>query len=73
MPEGNNGAVFNNVTYTTGKVGAQAAQFDGTSSFVRLPASVKTDFSIAFWMKTTATGGAGTQWWSGLGLQRRRP
>ena len=66
--EGNNGAVFNNVTYTTGKVGAQAAQFDGTSSFVRLPASVKTDFSIAFWMKTTATGGAGTQWWSGLGL-----
>ncbi len=53
-----------NVTYVMGKRGASAAQFDGTSSFVRIPVPVVTDFSVAYWVKTTATGGTG-QWWAG--------
>ncbi len=57
----------NNITYVPGQIGAQAAQFDGASSFVQIPASVASDFSIALWVRTTATGGTG-QWWNGKGL-----
>ena len=64
---GNLGMINNNVTFVTGKVGTQAAQFDGMSSDIEIPAAVASDFSLAYWMKTTATGGTG-QWWSGLGL-----
>ena len=67
--EGNHGAVFGTgVTYVAGKVGAQAAQFDGTASYVRIPSPVQTDFSIACWIKTTSTAPAGAQWWSGNGI-----
>ena len=55
------------ITYAAGKVGAGAAQFDGTGSFVKIPASVTADFSIAYWVKTTATGGTG-QWWAGKSM-----
>jgi len=64
---GNLGITNNNVTYVAGKVGSQAAQFDGVSSYVEIPAAVASDFSLAYWVKTAATGGTG-QWWSGLGL-----
>jgi regulation of enolase protein 1 (concanavalin A-like superfamily) len=64
---GNLGVTNNNVTFVAGKVGALAAQFDGVSSSVQIPASVANDFSIAYWVKTTATGGSG-QWWNGKGL-----
>ena len=63
----NSAVAKSNVTFVAGKVGAQAAQFDGTSSYAQIPASVANDFTIAYWVKTTATGGAG-QWWNGLGL-----
>jgi alpha-glucuronidase len=57
------------LTYVTGKIGAQAAQFNGTSSFVSIPASVTDNFTVAMWVKTTDTAGsAGGQWWSGKGL-----
>ncbi len=57
------------LTYVTGKVGAQAAQFNGTSSYVAIPRSVVADFTVAMWVRTTDTaGGAGGQWWSGKGL-----
>ncbi len=55
------------ITYGVGKIGTQAAQFDGTGSFVRLPATVSGDFSITYWMKTTATGGTG-QWYNGKSI-----
>ena len=64
---GNLGITNNNVTFVAGKVGPQAAQFDGVGSYMEIPAAVASDFSIAYWMKTTATGGSG-QWWSGLGM-----
>jgi hypothetical protein len=57
------------LSYVTGKVGAQAAQFNGTSSYVSIPRSVQDDFTVAMWVKTTNTAGtAGTQWWNGKGL-----
>ena len=65
---GNHGTA-NAVSYVTGKVGAQAAQFNGTSSYVSIPRSVTDDFTVAMWVKTTDTAGsAGAQWWSGKGL-----
>ncbi len=65
---GNHGTA-NAISYVTGKVGAQAAQFNGTSSYVSIPRSVIADFTVAMWVKTTDTaGGAGGQWWSGKGL-----
>lgn len=65
---GNHG-MATSVSYVTGKVGAQAAQFNGTSSYVSIPRSVSDDFTVAMWVKTTDTAGsAGAQWWSGKGL-----
>jgi hypothetical protein len=65
---GNDGAVTGTVTYSTGKLGAQAMQFSGSSgSYVTIPRSVSDDFTLAFWVKTTATGGTG-QWYNGKGL-----
>ncbi|MES2922292.1 MAG: LamG-like jellyroll fold domain-containing protein [Verrucomicrobiota bacterium] len=55
------------ITYTAGKVGASAVQFNGTGSFVKIPAAVTADFSIAYWVKTTQTGGTG-QWWAGKSM-----
>jgi hypothetical protein len=60
----NNGTIF-----VTGKVGAQAGQFNGTSSYVSIPRSITDNFTVAMWVKTTDTAGtAGAQWWSGKGL-----
>ena len=57
------------VSYATGKVGSQAAQFNGTSSYVSIPRSVQDDFTVAMWVKTTDYGGwTGANWWSGKGL-----
>jgi uncharacterized repeat protein (TIGR03806 family) len=59
----------NNVSYVAGKEGAQAAQFNGTGSYVSIPRSIQDDFTVAMWVKTTDTAGAaGAQWWSGKGL-----
>jgi len=57
------------VSYVAGKIGAQAAQFNGSSSFVSVPRSITGDFTVALWVKTTDTAGAvGAQWWAGRGL-----
>jgi O-glycosyl hydrolase len=64
---GSDGLLFGNVTFVAGKMGAQAAQFDGVSSYIQIPVSISNHFTIACWVKTTATGG-GTQWWAGKGI-----
>jgi hypothetical protein len=64
---GNNGTISGTVTFPPGKLGAYAAQFDGTSSYVSIPRVVGDNFTVAFWVKTTATGGSG-QWYNGKGL-----
>ncbi|MEO5914785.1 MAG: LamG-like jellyroll fold domain-containing protein [Luteolibacter sp.] len=62
-----NHGIATGITYGVGKIGTQAAQFDGTGSFVRLPATVSGDFTVGYWMKTTATGGTG-QWYNGKSI-----
>ena len=65
---GNDGAISGNVQFVAGKLGAQAAQFDGSSNtFIAIPLCVSNSFTIGFWVKTTATGGSG-QWYNGMGL-----
>ena len=64
---GNNGTICGNVTFVSGKIGALAGQFDGTSSYVQIPRCVSDDFTISFWLKTTASAGTGG-WWNGEGL-----
>jgi len=57
------------VTFVTGKVG-QGASFDGRTAYVTIPKSIGvagSGFTIAFWIKTTDTGG-GNQWYQGHGL-----
>jgi hypothetical protein len=65
---GNDSTISGNLLFVTGKLGAQAAQFDGsTNTYITIPLSVSNSFTIAFWVKTTATGGTG-QWYNGKGL-----
>ncbi|MES2924918.1 MAG: LamG-like jellyroll fold domain-containing protein [Verrucomicrobiota bacterium] len=63
---GNNGTA-SGVTYVAGKNG-QAAQFNGTNASILTPVPVSEDFSIAYWIKTTSTGGTGTNWYEGAGV-----
>ena len=65
--QGNHGTINGGVSFVAGKAGTQAAQFDGTNGYVRIPVSVRNDFTIAFWAKTTATGGT-PQWYNGKGF-----
>jgi hypothetical protein len=65
---GNDGTVTGTVSYPAGKLGASAIQFNGSAgNYVTIPRSVSDDFTIAFWVKTTATGGNGA-WYNGKGL-----
>ncbi len=64
---GNNGTINGNVMFVSGQIGALAAQFDGISSYVQIPRCISNNFTISFWLTTTATAGTG-QWWAGQGL-----
>ena len=65
---GNPGKFNGALTYTAAKIGAQAAQFNGSNSWVQIPVSIgNTNFTIALWIKTTDTG-AGGVWFNGEGL-----
>jgi uncharacterized repeat protein (TIGR03806 family) len=64
---GNNGTTNGGVNFVTGKVGTKAISLNGTNGYVQIPVSIHNDFTIALWVKTTATAG-GSQWWSGKGL-----
>jgi len=65
---GNDGTMSGKVQFMAGKLGALAAQFDGSSNtFISIPLSVSNSFTIGFWLKTAATGGSG-QWYNGKGL-----
>lgn len=65
---GNDGTITGSATYPVGKLGASAIQFSGSSgNYDTIPRSVSNDFTIAFWVKTTTTGGTG-QWYAGKGL-----
>ena len=62
-----NSASVGGATWTpSGKVQG-CLSFNGTSSYARITRTISNDFSIAFWVRTTQTGGTG-QWWQGKGL-----
>jgi hypothetical protein len=63
----NHGTTNGTVSFVTGKVGTNAISTDGATGYVQIPASISTDFTIALWLKTIATGG-GNQWWAGKGV-----
>ena len=65
--QGNHGTTNGGVAFVAGKVGAQALSTDGATGYVQIPVSVRNDFTIALWVKTSASGG-GNQWWAGKGL-----
>lgn len=60
--------VNSGATYVGGKVGAAAAQFNGTSAYVTIPPSVQTDLTVSMWVKTTDLGSTSSQWRYGKGL-----
>jgi hypothetical protein len=64
---GYTGTLVNGPTFVAGRIG-QAVNLDGTNDYVQIPRSVQDSFSIAFWVRTTTSGGAGTHWWVGKGL-----
>ena len=64
---GFNGTLGNSPTFVAGHSGL-AVNLNGTNQFVQIPRSIQDSFTIAFWVRTTATGGTGTQWWQGQGL-----
>ena len=63
---GNNGTVSGAAWNANGQINGCLA-FNGTNSFVQVSNLVSNDFSIAFWVKTTQTGGT-VQWYNGAGL-----
>jgi len=65
--DGFNGTLLNSPTFVAGHTGL-AVNLNGTNQSVQLPRSIQDSFTIAFWVKTTTTGAAGTQWWQGKGL-----
>ncbi len=64
---GNDGVIFGNVSFVAGRIGAQAAEFDGSSGYVQIPRCFDNHFTIACWVRTSATAG-GSQWWAGKGI-----
>jgi hypothetical protein len=64
---GFNGTLGNGPTFVAGHSGL-AVNLNGTNQFVQIPRSIQDSFTIAFWVRTTTTGGTGTQWWQGQGL-----
>lgn len=64
---GKNGTNYG-ATFVTGTVGSQAAKFNGTTAYIRIPRTISTDFSIACWVKTNAANYGSGQWYNGKGL-----
>jgi len=56
-------------TYASDRAGVpgKALRFNGTSDYATIPRLVQMDWTIAFWVNTTASAGTG-QWWAGEGL-----
>ncbi len=65
--QNNHGTANGSFNYVAGKIDAGAISFDGTNGYVQIPRAVSNDFTLAFWVKTTATGGS-SQWYAGKGL-----
>jgi hypothetical protein len=62
----NNGMV-NGATWIASGETNGCLSFNGINNYVQISNIVSADFSVAFWVKTSQTGGAG-QWFNGVGL-----
>jgi hypothetical protein len=63
---GNNGTVNGAAWNANGQIKG-CLSFNGINNYVQISNIVGNDFSMAFWTKTTQTGGTG-QWYQGYGL-----
>ena len=63
---GNNGSVVNGTWSRNGRVNG-CLNFNGVNSYAQITNAVANDFTLAFWVKTTQTGGS-PQWFNGAGL-----
>jgi hypothetical protein len=63
---GGNPGTVSGATWMAGHL-ANSLSFNGTSNYVSVNRTIGDDFTIAFWVKTTQTGGTG-QWYQGKGL-----
>ena len=63
---GNNGTVVDAAWNPHGKING-CLSFNGSNSYVQVNRDITNDFSIAFWVQTTATANAGS-WREGSGL-----
>lgn len=64
---GNNGTLSGGPPFVAGRIGNQAVNFNGTNQYVTIPIPIRTNFTIAFWVNTTANS-TGTVWTTGLGM-----
>ncbi|WP_395005446.1 VCBS domain-containing protein, partial [Undibacterium sp.] len=63
----NNGTLFNGVGFAPGHTG-QAFSFDGVNDYVRVNDTIRNDFTVTGWLKTTANSPTGNQFYQGNGL-----
>src|SRR5204863_2545069 len=63
----NNGTLTGNPAFVSGRVGNLAINLNGTNQYATVPMSVRTNFTIAFWVNTSAST-TGTVWTTGLGM-----
>jgi lysophospholipase L1-like esterase len=64
---GNHGVPAGALLYGDSNVGANSAQFDGTSSFVTITRVIATNFAVAVWVRTT-NATSGSAWYNGMGI-----
>ncbi|MDJ0654454.1 MAG: LamG domain-containing protein [Xanthomonadales bacterium] len=64
----NHGIERGGAAYAPGLGGGLALSLDGIDDFVELPPTVEGDFSVGFWVNTTAQAPMGTDWYQGLGI-----
>jgi len=55
------------LTYVTGRVDAFGGQFNGSGGYVQVPVSIRSNFTIAAWVKTVDSAGS-PLWTDGKGL-----
>jgi mannosyl-glycoprotein endo-beta-N-acetylglucosaminidase len=66
-PRAAHGTLHGGASFTAGRIGALALACDGIDAHAQIPNPLTGDFTIAFWVRTTATAGTGS-WWAGMGM-----
>ena len=64
---GNDAPAFGGLSFVAGFLDG-AASFDGIDDVAQAPRTIGADFTVSFWMKTTAIAPTGVNWFEGFGL-----